>query len=173
MSEMEKKANVFMEDTRFIFKTNFSGDPERDSYGSEERKANIIIPTEEQANELAAAGFNVKVTKPKEGAEEDFIPVYFISIKVSYESEWPPKIYLVVGDAEPRLLDGESIDTLDKIYITNVKAVLNPYYSRKNDRWSLYVKTLYVEQDIEDDPYAASYRNRGNRTEDRESLPFN
>ena len=35
--------NVYIEDTRFIFDTNFAGDPNRDKYGSDARKANLVI----------------------------------------------------------------------------------------------------------------------------------
>jgi len=149
---------IAIENTRFIFTTNFSGDPERDNYGNSDRKANIIIPTKEQADDLAAAGFNVKCTKPKEGEEEGFVPTYFVSIKANYDSEWPPRIFLVCGDAEPELLTVDTVKRLDMIYITNVNVVLNPYYSQRNDSWSLYIKTMYVEQDETDDPFAARYR---------------
>lgn len=160
---MAKNSNIItIEDTRFIFTTNFSGDPSRDSFGNDSRKADIIIPTKEQADDLAEQGFNVKCTKPKPGEEEGFVPTYFITIKVNYDSEWPPKIYLVSGEAEPRLLAEETIDILDKIYITNVNVVLNPYFSERNNRWSLYVKTMYVEQDVDDDPFAARYRRNRN-----------
>lgn len=161
---------ITIENTRFIFITNFSGDPERDAYGDDSRKANIIIPTKEQADDLAEQGFNVKYTSPKPGEEEGFNPTYFIAVRVNYDSEWPPKIYLVSGNAEPRLLDESTISTLDKIYVTNVNAVLNPYYSERNKTWSLYVKTMYVEQDIDDDPFAARYRKSNN---EEETLPFN
>lgn len=161
---------ITIENTRFIFVTNFSGDQERDTYGDDSRKANIIIPTKEQADDLAEQGFNVKCTSPKPGEEEGFIPAYFIAVRVNYDSEWPPKIYLVSGNAEPRLLDESTISTLDKIYVTNVNAVLNPYYSERNKTWSLYVKTMYVEQDVDDDPFAARYRKSNNEDEE---LPFN
>lgn len=152
---------ITIENTRFIFMTNFSGDPERDNFGSKERKANIIIPTEEQAMDLKDAGFNVKWTKPKEGEEEGFVPTYFVSIKANYDSEWPPKIYLVCGDADPEELTEKTIKRLDNIYILNVNVVLNPYYSQRNDSWSLYIKTMYVEQDETEDPFAKKYfRNR-------------
>jgi hypothetical protein len=149
---------ISIENTRFIFKTNFSGDPERDSFGSDARKANIIIPTEEQAHELMDAGFNVKVTKPRPGEEEGFRPTYFVSFNVNYDTEWPPKIYLVSGDADPVPLDEDSVNMLDKIYVINVNAVFNPYENQKTGRRSLYVRTMYVEQDIEDDPFASRYR---------------
>lgn len=161
---------ITIEDARFIFATNFSGDPERDTYGDDSRKANIIIPTKEQADDLAEQGFNVKRTSPKPGEEEGFVPAYFIVVRVNYNSEWPPKVYLVSGNSEPRLLDESTISTLDKIYVTNVNAVLNPYYSERNKTWSLYVKTMYVEQDVDDDPFVARYRKSNNEDE---VLPFN
>lgn len=43
------KAKVNIDNTRFIFDTNFSGDPNRDRYGSSRRRVNVVIPTEEQA----------------------------------------------------------------------------------------------------------------------------
>lgn len=154
-----KKDNVIIENTKFIFTTNFSGDPARDeAYHSSDRKANIIIPTEEQARALADMGFNVKCTKPREGEEEGFVPRYFVSVKANYGSEYPPNIYLVSGDAEPELLNEETVGRLDKVYILNVNAVLNPWYSERNRTWSLYIKTMYVEQDLESDPFASRYR---------------
>lgn len=149
---------IKIEDTRFIFKTNFSGDPERDDYGSSQRKANVIIPTKEQADDLAAMGFNVKCTKPKDGEEEGFEPTYFVAVRANFNSAWPPKIKLVVSNEEPIMLDEESVGILDNIYVLNVNVLLSPYYNERNNRWSLYIKTMYVEQDMEDDPFASRYR---------------
>lgn len=168
---MAKKL-ISIENTRFIFKTNFSGDPERDTFGSTTRYGNLIIPDEEMARELAEEGFNVRQTKPKPGMEEEFEPTYFVKITVNYDSEWPPKIYLVSGDSEPQILDEESIDTLDKVYVINVNAILNPYMNQRTGKSSLYVRTMYVEQDVEDDPFAARYT-RKKPVNDDEGLPFN
>ena len=156
----KEKKIVSIENTRFIFRTNFSGDPERDSFGSTARKANIIIPDEELALSLRDEGFNVKQTKPRDGEEEDYIPKYFVSISLNYDSEWPPKVYLVTGKNMPVLLDEESIGILDKIYVLNVDVVLNPYHNARTNRNSLYVKTMYDEQSVEDDPFAGKYLNR-------------
>ena len=60
----------------------------------------------------------------------------------------------------PVLLDEESIGILDKIYVLNVDVVLNPYHNARTNRNSLYVKTMYVEQSVEDDPFAGKYLNR-------------
>ena len=70
---MENNKLVSIENTRFIFETNFSGDPRRDKYGSDKRYANIVIP-EELANELSDEGFNVKCTNPK---DDEYEKTYF------------------------------------------------------------------------------------------------
>lgn len=152
-----EKELICIEDTNFIFQTNFSGDPSRDSFGSDARKATIIIPDPEQAQALFNAGFNVKQTKPKEGEEEGFAPVYFVTVNVNYNSAWPPKICLVSGNSEPRELNENSVGILDKCDILNVNVVLNPYYNPKTKRSSLYVQTMYVEQDLTSDPFAQRY----------------
>lgn len=156
---MSERNLITISDTNFIFKTNFAGDPERDAFGSNARKANIIIPTQEQADALADAGFNVKVTKPRDDEDDaDFVPQYYVMARANYETDYPPKIYLVVGDTAPTLLDADSVNLIDKIYVNKVNAVLNPYYSQKNNRWSLYIRTMYVEQNDEDDPFASRYK---------------
>lgn len=157
VNDRQEKKLICIENTRFIFQTNFSGDPERDRFGSDARKANLVIPDYMQARELIDAGFNVRQTKPREGDEEDFVPTYFVSVNANYDTDWPPKIYLVSGDAEPRLLDEDSVGILDKCSILNVNAVLNPYHNARTHRSSLYVRTMYVEQNLEEDPFAHLY----------------
>ena len=158
--EKKERKLVSIEDTNFIYSTNFSGDPERDSFGNDARQANIIIPDPEMAEELRTEGFNVKETKPREGDEEGFEPTYFVVVKVNFDSFNPPRIYLVSGDADPLLLDEESIDILDRCQILNVNATLNPYENPRTGRKSLYVRTMYVEQDLEEDPFASRYARR-------------
>ena len=114
-------------------------------------------------------GFNVKVTKPRDGDEDGFAPEYFVAIGVNYDSNWPPKIYLVSGNADPVELNENTVGCLDGIQVQNVNVVLNPYQNQKTGRKSLYVRTMYVEQDINDDPFASRYRRRN---DDDGSLPF-
>lgn len=152
-------ANIItIENTRFIFDTHFSGDPNLDKFRSMQRYANLVIPDINLARQMIDMGCNVKLTRPKEGEEEGFEPRYFVRVVVNYESEWPPKVYLVSGDAEPVMMNGDTIGMLDKMWIKNVNVQLNlhPW----TDGISLYVKTMYVEQSLEDDPFAARYMNR-------------
>lgn len=149
-------ANIItIENTRFIFDTHFSGDPNLDKFRSTQRYANLVIPDIQLARHMIDMGANVKLTKPREGEEEGFEPRYFVKIILNYESEWPPKVYLVSGDSEPVMLNTDTIGALDKMWIKNVNVQLNIW--QRVDGVSLFVKTMYVEQSIEDDPFAARY----------------
>ena len=153
---MDKVINI--ENTRFIFETNFSGDPSRDRFRSTQRRANVIINDPDLAQELIDEGFNVRETRPREGEEEGFIPTYFIAIKANYDSKWPPKIYLVSGDSDPVLLDVDTVGQKDQISVDNVNVQLNTRYTENGN--SLYVRTMYVEQGVGNDPFAARYARR-------------
>ena len=154
---------VFLENTRFIYRTNFAGLPD-EKYGSTTRYGNIIIPDPLIAEDLMEEGYDVKQTRPKEGEEEGFVPKYYVKALLNYDSEVaqlrPPKVYLVEGNREPELLDPDSVGLIDNIYILNVKATLEKSYSKRYDRYLLYVKVMYVEHDMEDDPWGEGYRSR-------------
>lgn len=151
---------VVIEDTKFIFKTNFAGDPNEDRFRSTKRRGNIIIPDLEMAQALLDAGFKVKATKPKPGEEEDFVPTFYISVTLNYNSFSPPEVYLVSPGAAPVLLNEESVGVIDKAYVLRVRVALNPYENPTTGIKSMYVRTMYVEQDVGNDPFAHMYANR-------------
>lgn len=165
---------IAVDDTRFIFATNFSGDPSKDRYADSRRKANLLIPDPEQAKDLIKAGFKVRETRPRPGDDpNEFMPEYFVSVLLKYRNragqpvKYPPKVYLVSGDGEPVLLDEDSVSCIDNMRIKNVNVILNPYeYDPVNNGQSLYIRTMYVEQDLDDDPYAARYRSRRDNDEE-------
>lgn len=159
---------VIVENGKFIFDTNFAGDPKKDRFGSDERKANLVIPDIDLARELIDDGFNIRLTKPRVGEEEGFVPRYFVKVKLNYKSTWPPKVYLVTDEDKSVLLDEESVACLDDIWVDRVNAVLNRYEGPNGK--SLYVKSMEVYQKVDDDPISAKYR-RQNRDEEEE-IPF-
>ena len=159
---------VIVENGKFIFDTNFAGDPKKDRFGSDERKANLVIPDIDLARDLIDEGFNVRLTKPRVGEEEGFVPRYFVKVKLNYKSTWPPKVYLVTDEDKSVLLDEESVACLDDIWVDRVNAVLNRYEGPNGK--SLYVKSMEVYQKVDDDPISAKYR-RQNRDEEEE-IPF-
>lgn len=157
----KKNPVVILEDTKFIFKTNFAGDPANDAYGNSARRGNIIIPTEDLARQIADAGIDVKATKPREGEEEGFKQTFFMPIIVNYTSgvakERPPKIYLV-SNGNAKLLTEETVGCIDRCYVLNVNATIEITYLKKYDKYCAYVQTMYVEQDVDEDPFAARYK---------------
>lgn len=162
MAEMQYRDSILIADTKFIFRTNFAGDPAKDKFHSSTRRGNLIIPNEELALEMADAGYNIKQTNPREGEEEGFVPTYFVPIIIGYNHpRKKPKVYLVTNGV-PTELDEDTVGMIDDVYVTNVNATLNPRYSQDRDSWTLYVSQLYVEQDVDDDPWAERYNWRNN-----------
>ena len=163
-----QNANIInIDDTRFIYETNFAGDPAKDKFGDARRKCNIIIPDPEQAKNMLEQGYRVKSTKPGQDDDpEDFVPTHFVQAVLKYRDrygkalKYPPKVYLVNADNQPIPLDEESVDVLDRIRASNVNVILNGWETDDGGR-SLYIRTMYVEQDFDDDPYAARYAKRG------------
>lgn len=149
---------IIIRNTHFVYRTNFSGDPSRDNFGSDARRGNIAIPDVNMALELKAAGFNVKKTENRNGYE-NFVEEYFVPVNVNFDSKWPPKIMLVTGD-DVQPLNEDTIVLLDnsKIRKDGVKVVLNPYQNRTTGKMSLYVQTMYAERIDNPDPFAAEYQ---------------
>lgn len=160
-------ANIInIDDTKFIYETNFTGDPAKDKFGDARRKCNIIIPDPEQAKNMLAQGYRVKATKPgPDDDPEDFVPTHFVQAVLKYrdrygkELKYPPKVYLVNAKDEAVPLDEESVNVLDRIRASNVNVILNGWETDDGGK-SLYIRTMYVEQDFDDDPYAERYAKR-------------
>lgn len=157
---------IALDNTRFIYATNLAGDPRADRFGDARPKANIIIPDPDQAKELIKAGIKVRETRPRQDDDPDtFQPEYFVTALLKYRTrdgakvKYPPKVYLVSGDSEPVLLDEDSVKQIDTMRVQNVNVILNPY-EYEPGKVSLYIRTMYVEQRLDDDPYAKLYRSR-------------
>lgn len=179
MRENTLPRTIAIDDTRFIFATNFAGDPKNDRFGDTRRKCNILIPDPAQAKELIKMGCKVRETKPRPDDDpNEFQPEYFVAAVLKYRTKmgepvkYPPRVYLVSGDREPVSMGEETVGSIDDMRIRNVNVILNPYeYDPENGGLSLYIRTMYVEQDLDDDPYAARYAARSYQAEPEED-PF-
>lgn len=169
---MRQKVNI--DDTRFIFSTNFSGDPERDRFGSKTRRANVVIPTKEQAQALLLMGVNVKMTKPNPERQYDdpFEPEYYVPIIVNMESKWPPHVFWITPEGRKLQCTIDTIGQLDYIRTKNVCVQANLVENKRNPgAFSLYADVMYVEQDVDADPYAQRYATH-NTQSDPVDVPF-
>lgn len=146
--------NVSIENTRIFFR-NFEGKPDR--FNKEgKRSFCVAIKDPDRAQQLAEAGWNVRILTPR---DEDELPLHYIQVAVSYENI-PPKIYMVTKKKRT-LLDEETVGQLDYAEITNVDLTIRPYNWEVKDRNGVntgvkaYLKTMYVT--VEEDEFAYKY----------------
>mgnify|MGYP000755540491 FL=1 len=155
-----KRQKVNINDTRFIFTTNFSGDPSRDRFGSDKRRVNVVIPTMDLVNHLVDLGVKVRQTNPnpERTYDEPFVPTYFVPVTINMDSKWPPHVYWVTTSGKRLLCNIDTIGQLDFIRVKNVCLQANLVEKRNNPgEFSLYADVMYVEQDADADPYAERY----------------
>ncbi len=157
---------INIDDTRFIYHTNFAGDPEKDRFGDIRRKANLVISDPALVQRLREEGVNVRETRPfRDQNPEEFIPEYFVPVYLKYRKRdgspvrYLPKVYLVQDGVDIVPLNEVTVACLDDIRVANVNvSVALREYDPITHQKNLYIRTLYVEQVIDDDPYAERYR---------------
>ena len=124
------------ENARIGFR-NFEG--KEGLYNKEGDRSFALFLSEEDADRLAADGWNVKWPKSIDGqnAEEDTREPYII-VSVSYKNI-PPKVYMITeqmdGEKQTTLLEAEDLLVLDWSEFEQVDLVLNP------SRWEVNGKT--------------------------------
>lgn len=143
------------EGRHFVYKTKFNSEP--DKFGNKNRYANINL-TEEEAMNLKAKGFIVKQTE----ASERYPAEWYTKINLNYDDNemlWP-KVYLVSDDNEPYLYSANNIHNVDDLWIGNVDVVCAPYEYRPGE-FNLYVRFMYLTQNVMADPYYNKYFKKG------------
>lgn len=148
---MDRKwiSDFTIENASFHYK-DFAGK----KYGNGARSVGVVL-TKEQADQLAADGWKIKVLDATEDYPEE---KYYINIKIKYGTDRNgnyrhPDIYMIAGD-KMTLLDENTVGELDRAEIENVDLTFGPNFFE--DTITAYLKKMYVtiRQDILAQKYA-------------------
>jgi len=165
MSKTTERALVAIPESQFIFKdnhtievlnafifwTNFRG--EANKFGNTARTFNLAV-NDDVAEILTTNGWRVRQYEHNGGPYDGEV-LYFVNIKVSMESQYPPIITLYSefrGKRTRRTIDINTIATMDQISIQSADCVINAYSSKMYlGKVTGYLKKLNViqEPDVE------------------------
>ena len=153
---MAVKDKITLYNAHLIFR-NFSGKPS--DFNVEGDRNTCVVFDEEQANELLALGWPIKVRPPREDSDDEANFCYMkVKVKFGDNPNLHPQVYRIVNGKKVRLTEN-TIGTLDYDKLTRVDMRIRPYnYPGKGGRGpgvSAYLEAMYAT--VEDDPLAAMY----------------
>lgn len=139
-----------VENAQLIYK-NFSG--KETQFNDEGVRSFACLLEPEAAEKMAADGWNVKYTKPRN--DED-VPVPFIPIALRFDVR-PPHIVMITSTARTNI-DEKTVGTLDWVDMKQVDLICRAYHYHipgNPPGIKAYLKTMFVT--IEEDELEAKY----------------
>ncbi len=122
--------DIIIRDAELYF-TNFAGEPGK--YNNPGDRNFGVFISEEDAEMLSAAGWNVKYTKPDiEGYARPYLKV-----KVNFRGR--PRIYMCTT-GNKQLLDEETIDILDGCIFEKIDLKIKHVYLKNYDTYTNYLE---------------------------------
>lgn len=144
--------DLILENTRIIHR-NFEGREGKFTRKGDRGFSAVIAP--ELVDEIRENGWNVKELPAREDVEGSE-PLYYIPIRVNFDSNRPPKVSLVTRNGLLEL-DEESVGTLDSAEIISCDMTLHAHRWGDENKGGVkaYLKNLYVR--IQEDPLSVKY----------------
>ena len=128
---------------------NFSGEVNR--FGSSDRTFCIFLD-EANAEAMAADGWRVKMSKPREG-EEKGRPYLSVSVRYDVPDRLMPKIYRVTSKNKV-LLNKDTVSCLHSDTFLHVDLIINPRVC-EDGHIKAFCKEMWVT--VEESPFYAKY----------------
>lgn len=183
--ERKRQKKIIIENTRIIFRPNFSGDDSLNySPGDTSRNFNIVLDeTNPKAKygtcasdmkplkieDLVADGWNIKWTKPDDDGNE----TPFVNVTASYKKRGPNIIKSIGGTTKIKVGE-DDIGDLDSDFIENIDYITINAYEWEPGRIKAYLKDMFIT--VEDDPFMRRYGDDLSddyaMVEEDESIPF-
>jgi hypothetical protein len=138
-----KPQNITLEDVNIVFR-NFSG-AEGPFNKAGDRNFGLLIGPED-AEAMAADGWNVKYLKPREEGDD---AQAWLKIKVNFSGR-PPRVVLITengqGEKSKTPLDESMVSILDWAPIETVDLIINPYEWSVNGNTGItaYLQSIFV-----------------------------
>lgn len=128
LKERDGRYYLVIKDAKIMFR-NFEG-KERKNNRAGDRNFCVRIDDPEEAQQLAADGWNVKTLTPRDGEDGD--EVHFIQVKLNYGGR-PPKVVIRTSNTEI-YYDEDTVKNLDTAELSDIKIVINPYHWEVNGK---------------------------------------
>ena len=152
---------IVMENAEIWMRTkNFSGETNR--FGNSDRTFCVFID-EQNAEAMAADGWRVKMTKPREDGTPGR-PYIMVTVRYEVPDRLRPRIYRIAGNRRVEL-NAETVGCLDADTFISVDLVLNPRIC-EDGHIKAYAKEMWVT--VEESPFYIKYN-----PEPEHAVPFN
>ncbi|QED11607.1 hypothetical protein PP914_gp118 [Arthrobacter phage Qui] len=138
-----KPQNITLEDVNIVFR-NFSGNEGQFNKAGDRNFGLLIGP--EDAEAMAADGWNIKYLKPREEGDE---AQAWLKIKVNFSGR-PPRVVLITengqGEKSKTPLDETMVSILDWAPIETVDLIISPYEWNVNGNTGItaYLQSIFV-----------------------------
>lgn len=145
---------LILEDAKIQFR-NFSGN--KFGVGGPKDVSFKIAP--DDAEQLRDQDWPIRFYTPKDDDGEPLDdPTPYLKAKIKYETDWPPKIYMVTSN-NTTLLDESTINQLDDAVISYIDCIIGlsskPWELNGKTGYTAYVNEMYVT--IEESNFARKY----------------
>ena len=184
--ERKRTKKIIIRNTRFIYRTNFAGNPDLNySQNDTSRNFNIVLDENNpdaqygtcmddmkpmKIDDLVADGWNIKWTKP----DDDGNQTAFVNVTASYRRRGPQVIKAIGGPSTKIKVDEDDIGELDTDFIENVDYISINAYEWDPGKIKAYLKDMFVT--VEDDPfmreYGADMADDAAMVDEDEDIPF-